>query len=1442
MLANFKRWFDPPFFADDAAKTKQTQIANTLIIYLAAALFVTIFVFIPLFANQKIGSWLVSGSILCVLAVGRHLIFQGRWRLGGGLIISVINLCILGLMILSGGSSSTAMFYFAVIVVVAGFFLEARMINWLTIPTFLIAMGISLLEDQGLVALPKVFEFNSLFSWVVTGLGLWFMIHARNLIVGNLENALALARQENAERLLAEQSLVENESHYRQLFENSTVGIYRTTPEGRILLANPAMIGMLGFSSFEELSARNLEQEGYAPYYHRTRFIELIEQTGEIKGLESRWTRKDGTSLFVRESASVIRDAQGKPIFYDGIVEDINTHRLSEDARKTAEANYRTIFENATVGIFQSTPQGRFRTVNPAMARIYGYDSPQDMLASITNISEQVYVDLSSLPEFQRKMSEQAGEIEFIGENYRKDGSIIWTVTNASAVMDHAGSLLYYEGFVRDITERKLAEKTLQTNEEKYRLMVETSSEGVIFLDKALRLTLVNRQAASMLGYSIEELLGQQLDSLLFEEDLEDHRLQMQTQGQGSVYERCFRRRDGSRLWTIISATVITDTEGRLDGAFAMLTDITERKQAEVALQASEQNARRTAEQLRMVNRIGIRITAGLGLEQLLQTIDEQSQQIGIADSYYIALYDHTTESIDFLYSRTDGKRISRPRINIREKPILANKIIETHQTLFIPDFQNESTGIVYNPISPTPTLTRTYLGVPLLVNEQVIGLISMQNKQANAYSPEQIETLELLATQAALAIQNSQLYEQAQQELVERKHAEEETAQRNKYLTLLNQLGRALNTLSSLPVIIQQISDLIGQVFDNRNLYIALYNQETNLISFPIYRMAGEKRDSAEERPPSNGLTEYVIRSRTPVLISDHMPETLAERGISLIGAICQSYLGVPILVDERVIGVIAVQDYEHTQVYNTNHVELLTTIALQAAIAIENSRLYEAIQQELAERKRAEERTLKSEKKYRELFEVNKDGIVILPLNSYGSPSVFIELNDAAAEMLGYTREEMLKRSPRMLEPHTSPEQFAHREAEFQSKGTLNFETVLLHKNGHPVFADFTAQLIEYEDQPAIMQIVRDVSESKQRERELQAFASLSAALRTAPSRAEMLPVIVEQLAALLQCDSISADMIDPLTHETVIEAVYGVWSPLIGFRQPPETGLNAIILKSRQPYHNNNLTDVSIIAIPGNLIEGIHAIAGVPLIAQDQVIGFLWMGRNKEIADSEVRLLAATADIAANAIHRATLHERTQKYALDLTHAYDTTLEGWAHALELRDQETEGHARRVVQMTVDLARAIGIGEDLLEHVRRGALLHDIGKMGIPDSVLLKPGTLNDREWEIMHRHPEYAYQFLEPIEYLRPVLDIPYCHHEKWDGSGYPRGLKGEEIPMAARLFAIVDVWDALRSDRPYRQAWTVEKTHKHILDQSGLHFDPEVVLTFLKMLDDQQQKTS
>ena len=204
------------------------------------------------------------------------------------------------------------------------------------------------------------------------------------------------------------------------------------------------------------------------------------------------------------------------------------------------------------------------------------------------------------------------------------------------------------------------------------------------------------------------------------------------------------------------------------------------------------------------------------------------------------------------------------------------------------------------------------------------------------------------------------------------------------------------------------------------------------------------------------------------------------------------------------------------------------------------------------------------------------------------------------------------------------------------------------------------------------------------------------------------------------------------------------------------------------------------------------------------------------------------------AAIAIDNATLFQNLEKSNFELAMAYDATIEGWSRALDLRDRETEGHTKRVTEMTLSLARAMKIEGEPLLHIKRGSLLHDIGKMGIPDKILLKEGPLTQSEWAIMRQHPQLAIDLLNPIAYLHQALEIPYSHHEKWDGTGYPRGLKGEQIPLPARIFALADVWDALTSDRPYRKAWSEEKTLEHIRANSGTYFDPQMVDLFVKYI--------
>jgi putative nucleotidyltransferase with HDIG domain len=240
--------------------------------------------------------------------------------------------------------------------------------------------------------------------------------------------------------------------------------------------------------------------------------------------------------------------------------------------------------------------------------------------------------------------------------------------------------------------------------------------------------------------------------------------------------------------------------------------------------------------------------------------------------------------------------------------------------------------------------------------------------------------------------------------------------------------------------------------------------------------------------------------------------------------------------------------------------------------------------------------------------------------------------------------------------------------------------------------------------------------------------------------------------------------------------------------------------------------------------------------PLKIKDDLIGVIYVDNRAHTGifhTDDLEMISAFANQAAVAIDNARLFDDLQESNAELEIAYQATLEGWVRALDLRDKETEGHTKRVTTLTQRLARSLGVGDDALLHITRGALLHDIGKMAIPDGILLKPSDLTMEERVLIQKHPSYAYEMLSPIKFLLPALDIPYCHHEKWDGSGYPRGLKGDEIPFAARIFCVVDVWDALISDRPYRMGLEPGDVKKRIREGAGSHFDPRVVDVFLEL---------
>jgi PAS domain S-box-containing protein len=353
----------------------------------------------------------------------------------------------------------------------------------------------------------------------------------------------------------------------------------------------------------------------------------------------------------------------------------------------------------------------------------------------------------------------------------------------------------------------------------------------------------------------------------------------------------------------------------------------------------------------------------------------------------------------------------------------------------------------------------------------------------------------------------------------------------------------------------------------------------------------------------------------------------------------------------------------------------------------------------------------------------------------------------------------------------------------------------------------------------------------------RQLQALRQIDLAISSSLDLRITLNVLLDQLTAQLQVDAATVMLLDYHTLALECAAERGFRTKGMGqARVPLGKGCAGTIVVELKSLYIPDLAAVQeeCTRHPLFFSEGFVSYYGVPLLNRGKIKGVIEIfHRTRFDADKDrLEFLEALAGQAAIAIDNATLFEELQRSHMELTLAYEATLEGWAQALELRDFETKGHSQRVTELAVKLARALGVEDKDLAHIYRGALLHDVGKIAVPDHILLKPGTLTPEEWVIMRQHPIFAYELLSPIAYLRPALDIPLCHHERWDGTGYPKGLKNGDIPLAARVFAVVDVWDALSTDRPYRPAWTPDKVKTYLRRQAGVQFDPQVVQVFLE----------
>jgi len=509
--------------------------------------------------------------------------------------------------------------------------------------------------------------------------------------------------------------------------------------------------------------------------------------------------------------------------------------------------------------------------------------------------------------------------------------------------------------------------------------------------------------------------------------------------------------------------------------------------------------------------------------------------------------------------------------------------------------------------------------------------------------------------------------------------------------------------------------------------------------------------------------------------------------------------------------------------------------------------------------QRRQAEESLREREVLYRTLVETLPDAVIVTNAQgeiTYVSPMTLTFFGyDHEDEVLGVDTEYWL--TPGSLEMGKQAFRCVI------AGGTIrNLELQMYRKDRSTFYGEISESPLEdgQSNTAGIIITIRDVSERKQanlalqesealyraRTIELETLFTLSTLLRQAKNARDMLQVALNEVQRLLGVDSATFMLLDREKENFNIALAVGTLSSDIGKSfSVREESLCRQVFMTKRPYVTADYSLDAHRFIAGwndYTITDLGAAAYVPIQSEDEILGVLMMAYNKRpnsrlFGHDEVRLLSTIGEMTGNYLRRAWLFEDLQLSHEQLSNAYEDTIDALSRALDLRDRDTEGHTRRVIDLTLSLARRVGMDDAQLVHVRRGAYLHDMGKIGIPDMILLKPGALTDEEWEIMRRHPQYTYDMLSHIDFLRPALDIPYCHHEKWDGTGYPCGKKGEEIPLAARLFAVVDVWDALTNERPYRPAWPREKVVRYIKEQSGSHFDPHIVDIFLEIIQDE-----
>lgn len=800
-------------------------------------------------------------------------------------------------------------------------------------------------------------------------------------------------------------------------------------------------------------------------------------------------------------------------------------------------------------------------------------------------------------------------------------------------------------------------------------------------------------------------------------------------------------------------------------------------------------------------------------------------------------------------------------RLDLRVGQGLAGRAALTHTPLIVPDVAQDKHWLS---VPGVDDWVRSAVAIPLLAGDELVGVLNLLSDREGFFGAHDLPMLTAVATPIALALQKAWLFraEREQRELAE---------------ALRDALGAgaALSATLNFDTVLDRLLEQVARVVPYDMANVMLLGTAAGHIR--VARQRGYEQFGQTVAQDIGALSfdiattanlRWMAETGKPLVI----PDTNAYPGWVKVEASAhvRSWAGAPIIVEGQVVAFFSLDKIE-PNFYRPEHGARLAAFAGQAALALQNAQLFEEV------RRRAEElgalAEVSSALRQAQTREAMLPLLVETTMQLLGADAGTLLLLEGETLTIVAARgpgealvgqrcppgDDPLWQVARSGEPIFIPDvracsdfarwemcqalMIGHAACACVPLKTAEATVGLLHLScrSRRVATEGDKRLLTSIAEMAGNALHRATlhEQTEQRLRRLTILRAIDMAISASLDLHITLNVFLDQVTTQLRLDASDVLLFNPRTQ--ILEYAIGR-----GFRGSAITrtrtrlgeGHAGRAALERRIVHVSNLTEIRPAGVRTKELTGQEAFVtyyAVPLIAKAEVKGVLEIFHRTPLnPDLEwLDFLEALAVQAAIAIDNAGLFDSLQRSNVELALAYDTTIEGWSKALDLRDKETEGHTQRVTELTLRLAQAMGLPEVQLIHIRRGALLHDIGKMGIPDAILLKPGPLTDDEWEIMRQHPLYAYELLTPIAFLRPALDIPYCHHEKLDGTGYPRGLKGEHIPLAARIFALVDVWDALRSDRPYRPAWLEEKVLAYIRAQAGKHFDPEVVEAFMHL---------